>query len=424
MNGMQKLFSKIMTAALYPQALLIIYLKAGYNWLRSLGGKPMVHFERPHEGEPIMLLALYQKGNLRPDVLRLIKQARKRGFYVLAVNTLRLDQPESLSGLIDCYIERYNHGRDFGSYKTGFLHLFSRNWENACPRLLLVNDSVYFSRKRLAKFLDDMLETQYEVLGSTENYEIEHHLGSFCISISGKILQRPAFCRYWQAYRPSDVRPRVIRSGEMKLSRTLRRSVGVPDSIQTLYGTQEFMTRLERDRDFTDFAFRNTRDSNLAGWKRITVQGLVKAFEEKYMVDIFENREETLNIDVDYRILSQKAYLASLDDLEKFLNRNIDSDRVIERKLLLRLVISEMTSAFMAGSQIHQNAAVLLRMGLPLIKLDGLYRGMFNIHDIQNICSYLDDDEVRELKKLLLARPYGGDVLLGWKRAAFMRGLI
>jgi hypothetical protein len=78
----------------------------------------------------------------------------------------------------------------------------------------------------------------------------------------------------------------------------------------------------------------------------------------------------------------------------------------------------------MQGSQIHQNAATLLRMGLPFVKLDGLYRGAFNIYDMVNITSQMTAGEAEELRRLLMVRPYGGGTLTGWKRAAFMRGLV
>lgn len=78
----------------------------------------------------------------------------------------------------------------------------------------------------------------------------------------------------------------------------------------------------------------------------------------------------------------------------------------------------------MSGSQIHQNASILIKIGLPIIKLDGLYRGIFSYEDMGRICSMLKSDEGKELGDLLIARPYGGRYLTGWKRAAFEAGLL
>lgn len=61
-------------------------------------------------------------------------------------------------------------------------------------------------------------------------------------------------------------------------------------------------------------------------------------------------------------------------------------------------------------------------MGLPIVKMDGMYRGLFNTYDIIRLQEKLNEIEGRELAKILMERPYGGDVLAGWKRAAFLKG--
>lgn len=190
---MLKLISYIHTVSLYPAARVIVTAQSEWQRLRTFGQKPKIHIETPYDGRRIMLLALYQKGALRPDLIRLLHAARAEGLYILAVNTLKLSDPQALRGLIDCYIERPNFGRDFGSYKTGFLHLFQRGWHKTCPRLLMLNDSVFYSEARLPKFLNDLMTSEVEVLGATENFEIEYHLGSFCIAMAGTVLQKPRF---------------------------------------------------------------------------------------------------------------------------------------------------------------------------------------------------------------------------------------
>jgi hypothetical protein len=63
-------------------------------------------------------------------------------------------------------------------------------------------------------------------------------------------------------------------------------------------------------------------------------------------------------------------------------------------------------------------------MGLPLIKLDGLYRGMWDDSDILALKALLSPANFEECVNLLYQKPFGGDVLFGWKRVAFYRGLI
>lgn len=217
---MIRMMSYIHTVTLYPAARMIVACQSGLQRIKTINEKQVVHIEREYKDQPIILLALYQKGRLRPDIMRLLHVAKAQGLYVIGVNTLKLKDPDALRGLVDCYIERPNFGRDFGSYKSGFLHVFSRKWDKTCPRLIMLNDSVFYSTRGLEKFINDLSTSDVEVLGGTENYEIEYHLGSFCISMAQSVLRSARLKSYWNSYRLTDVRPVVIKQGEMRLSRT------------------------------------------------------------------------------------------------------------------------------------------------------------------------------------------------------------
>lgn len=219
------MMARLRERLLLPFARAAVNAQSTYSWWRALGKSDRVVHARAYDNRPIMLLALYQKGRLRPDVWRLLRAARAQNLYIVAVNTLRLvpDEISALQDNVDCYIERPNFGRDFGSYRSGFLYLLSRGWEACCPRLLMLNDSVFYSETRTALFLRNLMDSSIEVLGATENFEVEYHLGSFCIAIDGKILRDTRFQKYWNDYRLTDVRPAVHqnrRDGALKASET------------------------------------------------------------------------------------------------------------------------------------------------------------------------------------------------------------
>jgi hypothetical protein len=86
--------------------------------------------------------------------------------------------------------------------------------------------------------------------------------------------------------------------------------------------------------------------------------------------------------------------------------------------------INDLFECFSFGSQFHQNAILLHYLGMPIVKLDGLYRGMFSPADVENIANQLEEDEVVLFKRMLYSKPFGGNFLSGWKRAAFYLGLI
>lgn len=424
---MIRLFSYLHTVGLYPAARIIVTAQSELQRWKTIGKKPVTHFEAPYDGRRIMLLALYEKGTLRPDVIRLLRAARAEGLYILAVNTLKLKDPEDFKDLIDCYIERPNFGRDFGSYKTGFLHIFKKRWHDSCPRLLMINDSVFFTEERMPKFLNDMMTSDIEVLGSTENYEIEHHLGSFCIAMSQAVLKNLRFQKYWYDYRLTDVRPSVIKRGEMKLSRTLKRCVSSPAEFQSLYSAARFLRALNEDRSLTDFVIKNARTSDLTGWERFSAKAVISQLADRFIAPVHISsalQSADVKIQAKMEHINEEEFIQDTALLHAYILRHVKADGEIDQSLIKDSLISVLQQIFISGSHIHQNASTLLHLGLPIIKLDGLYRGMFNVFDVQRLTRQLPDSEAAELQRLLLERPYGGKTLVGWKRAAFMVGLI
>ena len=111
----------------------------------------------------------------------------------------------------------------------------------------------------------------------------------------------------------------------------------------------------------------------------------------------------------------EAVHFTSIDDCLKYLGRVSRDFKPVESDDFWRFAHGEIIKTFMAGSQIHQNQVILLKLGLPIVKLDGLYRGMFNIEDLSKIKSELTEEDAKALIPLLLTRPYGGENLLGWK---------
>lgn len=416
---------RIQSAALYPLARAIIEFQSRSQRLKTLGKPEKILISKPYNGQAILLLALYEKGYLRKDVVRLLKEAKQQGLYVLAVNTLKLKSPESFDDILDCYIERPNFGRDFGSYKTGFLHLYRMDWHRTCPRLLMMNDSVYYSSRGLAKFIKDLTEGDSEVLGATENYEIEYHLGSFCIAMSGSVLASAQLQKYWRGYRLTDVRPLVIKRGEQELTKVLKRCVTAPDQFRALYNSERFLHEVKASPKLQELVIKDSRSGENSPSPRFGVDQVLKVLSGRYLArrHIPEEGQE-IKIDSSLSDINEEVLILGLDDLKRYVSRNV---RIIDKdfdELIGDSISTVASEVFMFGSQIHQNAIILLNLGLPIVKIDGLYRGMFNNHDVIRIQKKLPDNEARELGAILMERPFGGDMLDGWKRTAFMRGLI
>ena len=412
--------ARIKNASLYPLAYSTVASQSVIARAKAFGKKPVIHFQKAYAGEKILLITLYEKGRLRPDILNLLETAKAAGLYVVAVNTLKVLQPESLQDRIDCYIERPNFGRDFGSYQTGFLHLFKQGWETQCPRLLMVNDSLFFSKKHLAVFLQQMTNTDIEVLGATENHEIEHHLGSFCISFNANVLQHTRFKNYWKRYASTDVRPKVIKRGEMKLSKTLRRCVSSSDQFQALFDLNWLAEHIKNHEELLNRVSDFYRVSDFVDWRRPSLKAAAGRFMNKFLhIDPgFANIEANIEAKTIYFVDNPKGLIKAVETSVKESNLQNLPKRVYEE------VKNDLLECFTSGSQIHQNGILLHHLGLPIIKLDALYRGMFSIEDVDKVSGQLSPDEKQYFRKLMYSKPFGGNTLSGWKRAAFYRGLI
>lgn len=419
------LFRSAMTLLAQPGITAFLTVKSEVDRFRAMRKKPKIWLQLPYEGQKILLLALYEKGELRPDTLRFLQVAKSAGLYVLAVNTLKLQNPASLSDLVDTYIERVNYGRDFGSYRTGFMHIFDNGWDGKCPRLLMVNDSVFFNQDRMPDFVSDMIDSEIEVLGSTENYEINYHLGSFCIALARNILQHREFRSYWKKYRLSDVRPVVIKRGEMGLSQTLRKCVSTQSQFRALFNSPRFAAILRGADDADlDEIIRLTRSGDLTPAKRFTFSDQFDAITDLHTVDPFDGSDLKIENTTRNDLVRTRFYVDSFSSLKEALADSVKHAPSNDMRGARETVCANLLDNFRQHSQIHQNAAILLKMGLPIIKLDGVFRGMFDMSDVTRIMELLGADEAREFEDILISRPYGGDVLIGWKRAAFMRGLI
>lgn len=366
-----RVLGQIKNVFLYPFAYCVIATQSQFSRIKALGKKPIIHFEQTYAKEKILLIALYEKGRLRPDILQMLKTAKNAGLYVVAINTEKVLQPEILQDQIDCYIERPNFGWDFGSYQTGFLHLFKRGWARRCPRVLMLNDSIFYCKTNLINFFRDLIETNIEVLGATENYDHIHHLQSFCISIDHRIINQQAFQNYWTNYKNTNIKRTVIRNGELKFSRILKSCTHTPENFSALF----------------------------------TYKNIINKLKESKCIDLYTcpltNLTSNSESSAHSYVLSQQTNKFDIGQL-KFLEQ------------------------FSCNPSIHKNNVQLTQLGLPIIKIDHFYRGQWSLWELDKIYHSLplNEEEITQLNDMILRRPYGRISLSGWELCAFNLGLI
>jgi len=408
----------------YPISRLVIEMQSYFNFLKSLSKKTDLVFEGSYDKQNILIIALYENNEIRNDILNLLKVAKDNNLFIICVNTLKIINKQRYKGLMDCYIERYNFGRDFGSYQEGILYLMKHNLLEECPRLILLNDSVFYSENNLNNFISSLTNTEIDVLGATENHEIDHHLGSFCLSMSNSVLVNNKFTRFWKHYKKSDARPKVIKYGEMRLSKILKKCALSDQNFKALFDVDWFSETVNRKYETLNIIDLVGSDAKVS-WRKPSLQSISDRVYKKYLrsnflfvdgVDLSLN--DTSKMDVLSYIDSKKRIVDYISQLSKCDDKAGISNRVDKE------IINELIECFPIGSQIHQNAIILHHLGLPIIKLDGLYRGMFSVRDIELLIGQLSKKDAAFFRTLIYSKPYGGDVFIGFKLSSFERGYI
>ena len=393
------------------------------------------------QGGKAILLALYEKSALRNDTLLFLKEAKEQGIFVIAVNTLSLKRENIPAEVIDVYIEKDNYGRDFSSYKAGMKYIYDNKIDKSCERLLIINDSVFFSIRGLKNFVCQLFNTDREVLGATENSQHSHHLGSFCISVTGNIIRSDRFRQYWDNYKLSNVRPLVIKRGEFALSKLLKSLVSSEQQFKSLYNINFVEKKLKQDNEFFKNYYYYRREGERA-WYNQTITSLFK--NDEILNSYFRNfikdeKSKKYELKMQSLLMSGGSFPTSIYDpdskeekeeqnidyleLIKFLTQeNVESNKHL--KQLKDRLISLYLDEFTLGSQIHINCLALHHCGLPIIKLDLLFRCVCNISDIIKLRDQLDESQHEEFMTLMTARLCGDKFLVGLNRLAYQHGIL
>lgn len=135
-------------------------------------------------------------------------------------------------------MERPNIGYDFGGYRDGVL--FLRKYLPKLRRFYILNDSAWIIDAPQTWF-HQVRALNVDFCGATSHYEVKrvaiekfrnvewvftpnhrnHHYASYALAFGPKVLRDSFFMSFWQRYKLSDDKKRVVRRGEIGLSRSL-----------------------------------------------------------------------------------------------------------------------------------------------------------------------------------------------------------
>ena len=178
-----------------------------------------------------------------PDVTNVLKALSDATVHVVLVSNHKLssEQSDAFSPICHTVIERGNQGFDMGAYRDALMWM--KAGDITPDRLLFLNNSVYYAGRGLADFVASLLGLE-DAIAAFENWGEGHHLQSFALSVSRKVLQSKSFDRFWQEYLPVNNRVYAIEAGERGLSRAV---MAAAQSSRVIYSIAALGDALRKD---------------------------------------------------------------------------------------------------------------------------------------------------------------------------------
>ena len=188
----------------------------------------------------VAIYLIFPSNGVKQSHLATLQQMVEEGIAPFIISNLPLsDQDRDMLTKHSWRImERPNIGYDFGGYRDGVL--FLREYLPKLQRFYILNDSAWIIDAPQTWF-QQVRALNVDFCGATSNYEVKRvaiqkfcdvewiltpnhrncYYASYALAFGPKILQDNFFISFWQRYKLSDDKKRVVRRGEIGLSQNV-----------------------------------------------------------------------------------------------------------------------------------------------------------------------------------------------------------
>ena len=190
-------------------------------------------------GQKVALYLIFPKAGLLPSHKRSIEFIAKNGYAPFVISNLPLleEDRDYLEQNTWKFLSRPNRGYDFGGYREGVMSIGPD--VKSLEKLVFLNDSSWFPIPNTGNWFSeaDALGADYVSVATSygikrvhpENYQDivwkldtslrNFHYCSYAIMVGRRILRDPRYFRKWRRYVLSNNKRKVVRRGEMGMSR-------------------------------------------------------------------------------------------------------------------------------------------------------------------------------------------------------------
>jgi len=162
-------------------------------------------------------------GKLKPHVAHYVQYLRREGIETLLIiaadRAYRVDEGIDL-GSVAGLLVRQNEGFDFAAWAHA-IRLYVQLYET--EELLFLNDSIVgpFNETLFHAFLDRARKSDFDMVGATDNYEIEWHVQSYFLLMKSNVIRSYAFQNFFSNVASHSKKSRVIHEYEVRLAPVL-----------------------------------------------------------------------------------------------------------------------------------------------------------------------------------------------------------
>jgi hypothetical protein len=147
------------------------------------------------------VVLIYQPNGILPSTVQQLDHLIAHGITPVLVSNAKLADADRILLRRKCLfvLERPNFGYDFGGYRDAILEFLDRGL--SVQNLFVLNDSIWFPIRPDCTLLETAMKDEADLFGifySRKSKKRSHwHLHSYFYRFSARVVESPAFRRYW-----------------------------------------------------------------------------------------------------------------------------------------------------------------------------------------------------------------------------------
>lgn len=263
------------------------------------------------------------------------------------------------------------------------------------------------------------LEGPEAVKAVSENYNIRWHYASYFLSFGPKVFRHRLFTNFWKKYQKTNRRQATIRRGEMALSGCLKAIVGETHLPRPLLNNDLIASEWDK-QNLGEVPFQFIPTGPTA-----TVTDLKRPMKDLYSGYLSGPKNVQIHITAqpedNWQPVLCLSKATTISELSKFLDQfGFETNHDVLKSWFLSYILSD----FRTGSQIHNASILAIPCGIPIVKLDVIFRGSLSWDNIESVAMQLPKHQQHEFLSIFGKHRYGASFLAGWRLTGFRYHLI